>query len=328
MGQKIWVIDGMDRKRALQNDCLDNRPPPEKPAENTGVRADIPHNSPALSFSLSLLLWGSGHLIIREYRSGWIFMSLMFLFYPLIFSITYFRDDVNRFILRSGIPTSIVFGGSVLFLMGGVFLALYNAAHAYYRTARMRFEPFQGTNNEFWPLLASLIIPGWGQFLNGQPRKGLFFLSSGLVGAFSLIVLLSSIYFWPVLEADSSRFILDICLAAAISVIPTTVLMRVVSIYDSYLSCSEPVRKRSVRKRWDYFRERVKTHGVSRVLMPGLKRAATRGLVLAIPVIGGIIYFPAEYYIDWLERFRGEMLSRHLEITSELIRLTVTFITG
>jgi len=326
MNQKVWVIDGMNQKGTSQRNPIGNPPTPEKKPDNLPMRTDLSHTSPAFSFSLSLFFWGSGHLSIREYRSGWIFMSCMFLFYPLIFSAVYFRDAVNRFILRSDIPASVFFGGSVIFLLSGVFLSLFNAVHAYYKTARLRFEPFPGVRNEFWPLLASLLCPGWGQFLNGQPRKGLFFLTFGLMGAFSLVVFIAAMNFWPALNAGSGHFVLDIFLATALSLVPTSFLMWIVSAYDSYLSCVEPVRKRPVKKRWQYLRERMRTHGLSRVLLPGLKVTVIRGLLLAVPVMAGIFFFPKEYYLDSMEKIRLVILSHNLELTSELIRLATDFI--
>src|SRR5262249_52030961 len=56
-----------------------------------------------------------------------------------------------------------------------IFLLLFNVSQAY-RSAERSGGQFGGLKSAWLSGLTSLLVPGWGQILNGQLRKGLFFL--------------------------------------------------------------------------------------------------------------------------------------------------------
>ncbi len=250
-------------------------------------------------------------------------MASMLLFYSALSALIAFRYSVGRFISEFYIPASLVIFGLVIFLAGGLVAWLFNAVDAYYRTASIRFELFRGVDNEFWPLLCSLLYPGWGQFLNGQPKKGVFFLLFGLLGTFSAVVLTVSQGAWSVLKTSPDRFAFEIYLVAALLVLPISLLMWIIAAHDAFWSCRQPVRKRPLPKRVQYFRDRARAHGIMRILVPKIRSTVLSGLLLTVLLLAGMQYLPRKYYVDSLEEIRLEMLNSNMRITPDLVRKAI-----
>jgi hypothetical protein len=189
---------------------------------------------------------------------------------------------------------------------------LANAVDAYYRTTRMRSERFRGLDNELWPLFGSLLFPGWGQFLNGQPKKGLFFLSCGGLGIFSGIFLALARNIWPVFGKGPVGHALEIFLITALIMVPLSLLMWIVSAYDAFFSCKELFLVKLRRNpSIDSARKRATVKG----LMPRL--SAILALLLAISVGNQLV--PKGYYRDSLERIRSEAMKRDMDLIPALM---------
>jgi TM2 domain-containing membrane protein YozV len=312
MRQKVWVIDDVRQGGTPARSRM------EKQTENR-FDPSVSDKNPAVAFSLSMLVWGSGHMYIREFGLGSIFMGCMILFYSAIAAIVTFRDSAIRFVSESFIAAPAFIVAAVLFVILGIFCWLCSAAHAYFKTTSLRSEDFRGASNEFWPLLCSLLFPGWGQFVNGQPRKGLFFLVFGATGLFSVSFVIIALSAWPLLSSGPDRFALEILLYAAFSAIPVSLLMWMASAHDSFWSCREPVRKRPFRTRWQFARDKIRTHGITRFLMPQIKGTAKIAALLAVSILAGSHFFPKAYYREELERIRVELLNQQMEVIPEMV---------
>jgi TM2 domain-containing membrane protein YozV len=319
MNKKVWIIDehamgGTSAKRRMEN------------RSGSRLAAKTPQKNPALAFSLSMLVWGSGHLYIREFGLGSKFMGCMLFFYSVIMSIVVFREAVTGFIFDNFIPVPVLLIGGVVFFIFGLACWIYGAVDAYFRTVSLRSEHFRGAGNELWPLLCSLFFPGWGQFLNGQPKKGLFFLLFGALGIYSLLFVLISLNIWPTLSSSPDRFVFEIYLSAALLVLPLCFLMWMAAAHDSFWSCRESVRKRPLSARFQFTRDRIRAHGLGRYLIPKIKSKVIFGVLLAVAIMAGREYVPKSYYLDGLERIRVEMLSRHMEMLPELVEKAIVFL--
>jgi TM2 domain-containing membrane protein YozV len=173
--------------------------------------------------------------------------------------------------------------------------------------------------NRFWPPLCSVLFPGWGQFLNGQPKKGLFFLLFGVAGFFAAIIFFVTRYLWPVLKASAAGLVFEIFLVAALMLMPLFLLMWIVAVYDSYRSCREKFYGKRRPPQPDYSLRRQKAR--QRLIPRG---TAVLGLLLAISV--GNQFFPKEYYLDCLQRIRITTVNNDMEIIPELAGKAIEFI--
>lgn len=315
MSQKVWVIPDPYWDKTPEDNRVSDRPEPERLPPRIPVngqdRPGRPQKNPAWSFSFSLFIWGSGQLQIRAYGPGALFLGSMLLFYAGIISVVLFRDFILQRIPATEFSPSGLVIGFLIFVMTALFLWGFNAADAYFRTARLRSEPYRGVEREIWPLLCSLCFPGWGQFVNGQPKKGLFFLFFGVMGIFALSVPIIAGTVWPLLDTRHDRIMLEITLAAALAVIPCFFLMWLVSAYDAFRS------SRAGRRRSQFPNGRPKGRGEG-LVQEFPRVTAILSLLLAISV--GMQLWPKGYYLDSLERIRTEMLSRNMEILPEMVR--------
>jgi len=304
--QKIWVVDDPHWKESPEKTRKDGSPL-EKTKEDIRLAAAASQKSPALAFSFSMIAWGSGQMFIGAYRPGVIFMALMVLFYGTLSAMVLFGVSASRLAAGTGIPTPVIVAGLLVYLFAGLACWLANAIDAYYRTTRGRAETFRGVDNELWPLCASLLFPGWGQFLNGQHKKGIFFLSCGGLGIFAGIFLSLTPYTWPLFGKGPVGHAFETCLIAALLLIPLSLLMWIVSVYDAFSSCKELFLEKLRRNPTiDNARKRA----AGKRPMPRL--SAILALLLAISVGNQLV--PSGYYRNALERVRGEAVKHDMEL--------------
>jgi TM2 domain-containing membrane protein YozV len=318
MGQKVWVISDQDWNGAPDRQRRDSPPPGQRPQGDRTLPA-APGKNPALSFSCAMLVWGSGHLYLGERRRGFVYLAAMVLFYAFVAAPVLLRDSVSRLVVASGIPTPVYLAGAAVLFLAGQLVWLVNAVDAYYRALRPRSASFPGVDHALWPLCGSLVFPGWGQFLNGQPGKGLFFLLCGAAGVFSVVICCAARYVWPLLKASPARLDFEFLVVAMLALIPLSLLMGIVAAYDAFRSCRERCRKKWRLKNAGY---RAGGQAFVRDLIP--RGTAILGLLLAISV--GVQCFPKNYYLQSLEKARLEMLNNGMQVLPELVRKAMGYL--
>ena len=315
MSQKVWVIP----------DYIEESPPaasrfPDGP-ERSGARpptgpvrtaAPGPEKNPALAFSLAMLVWGGGHIYLREYGLGAVFAVSMMLFYAVAAAAVFFHEGVGLLLAGIGLPAPLLAHGAVLFLAVGILFFMVNAVDAYHRAEKLRSEPFSGADQRFWPLFCSLLFPGWGQFLNAQPRKGLFFFLFGGMGIFSFLVAALAHFAWPVIRSGPVSLLFDIYLAAALLLIPASVLIWIVAAHDASRSCRERIRRQKCATRPGY---RMPSRWSARTLIP--RGTAVLALLLAISL--GMQYIPPGFYRSHLDILRSELEQGGMRLLPELL---------
>lgn len=323
MGQKVWVIEDRDWNPSLKNIPVPN--PSQENLETEIERLPLPEpskKSPALAFSLSMLVWGGGQIYLGEYRPGLIYMGTMSCFYTFFLVMFSFWDGIMSRVVAEGdiLPFLIALSVIVLFF-AGLALWLANAVMVYYKTIGLRLKPFDGVNNKLYPVLGSLLFPGWGQFLNGQPKKGIFFLLFGLLGLSSTVVLCSYQYIWPLLNDDFLKLMFEFGLIAAFLLIPISFLMVFISTYDAFRSSLKLDRKRLSQQNACY---KVGSRWTLRSFVPS--SSTVLGLLLAISL--GMQFFPKGYYLDSLKEMRKELRDVDMQIIPGLIEKSIEFIEG
>lgn len=313
MSQKVWVIDDNNLRRPAVRKQPEIRDAAGRP-ETTSRR-----KSPVIAVCLDMLVWGSGHLYLRQYCRGATLMAAMAAFCSMVWYLVMVPDAVAGLATASGLPASLLLAWSVGPLSLLLITWLSSAVDAYGRAVETRGEPFRGVGFMLWPLLGSLVFPGWGQFLNGQPKKGLFFGLFGILGICSVLLVILAGRFWPFLHPGPDGAVFEIIFVGAFATLPLVLLMWIVAVHDAFWACREPVRKWPLRKRWHYFSERMRTHGAARALVPQIRSTALLGLLLAVTLLAGSLYVPGDFYLSALERARHGMTAGRLEIAPELI---------
>lgn len=300
----VWVLD-------------DSQGQPISP--KAGASSLHLERNPALAFSLSLLFWGGGQIYNGQRVLGLLFLLMMASFYAILALAVLFWEFITSFLKSVYITPSDAFTACGIFYFSGLIFWAFNAFHAYYKAAQTRSEPFQGINNRLLPPLCSVLIPGWGQFLNGQPKKGSCFLIFALAGHFVLSAFLLIPLLWPTLETDMDRLFLEKILAIAIILFPLIVLMWGFSIYDAMRVCLEPLKKEPLRKRIGYAVNRIRIKGWKHGVVPQAKLTLMLGLFLVLSLTLGYYYFPQRYYVSTLQDLRIQLSEQKMVLIPRLI---------
>jgi TM2 domain-containing membrane protein YozV len=317
MEQKVWVINDQEWNRSTVKRGGD--PPPAQPPQKEARPAPVaPPKSPAVAFSLAICFWGGGQLYLGRYRAGTALLAAMALFYGALAGLAFRPEALGRLAAVSGLPAPLLLAGTAACLLGGLILWQAAAVAAYYRTARQSAQPFLGVNNEAWPPLSALLFPGWGQFLNGQPKKGLCVQLLALPGLFALFLLLLARDAWPLLQPGQVRLAFEAGLAAGLITIPLTLLVWIVAAYDAFRS-GRALYQRKLRLKNPAYRPGG--WDLRRLIPSG---SAILGLLLAVSL--GMQFLPRQYYLESLAKFRGELLESHMEIVPEWIGKVIALI--
>lgn len=188
---------------------------------------------PWIAASLSLVLCGAGQLFNRRPQLA----LLYFLTEALALSANWFLwkvwqplvDLVALWDIRPLDLKVAVAAGNYLFLL----FVVGNALQAFRDAAGD--EPVAGARMPILSCLASLLLPGWGQFLNGQPRKATL-----LLGLFvSCLYAFSLSYFLPDLWSlwdSSQQAVFDWVLSnGGIAALAIALVVYLVAVYDGLL---------------------------------------------------------------------------------------------
>jgi hypothetical protein len=140
----------------------------------------------AWSVGFALFLPGAGHLLSAEFASGMAFLASIGFIGTLIWAIVGTLDRLGPTLALVGLPAQ---GG--LWALGLLYFAAA-AVHVINVFSAARDQSGSGRLRGPHPIvagLASLLIPGWGQALNGNRKSAALFLSScWIVGAAWILV--------------------------------------------------------------------------------------------------------------------------------------------
>jgi hypothetical protein len=320
MKQKAWCLDDPSMGET-QKKTWRNGPSSERKLADGSPLFSGSGKSPALSFSLSMVVWGSGDLYIGAYLPGWFFLVAMLLFYAPLFAMVFFRNAASTFVDGIGLPTAVIVSCGGIYLAAGLVCWIANAVGAYFRTIQLSTEDFSGVDNGLWPLCASMLFPGWGQFLNAQPKKGLFFLLCGSAGVFATFVLAVIWFVWPRLEAAPAGPAIEIGLVAALALLPVAFLMWIISTFDSLISCRMVLNEKQRRFVTD---SKVRRRKFLKYLLP--RWTAVLALLLALSA--GYQLAPAGFYRQALETIRTETKNRNMLLIPEVVTKAIRFMDG
>lgn len=186
---------------------------------------------PRVPSSLSLIVCGAGQLYNRQTRLGILFLLTELLAVAIHWAVIdrwSSLSQVARLVGLEGdrlqVAALCIESVLVLFILGQVFQA-YHRAEGLAGQPRPRPHPMLAG-------LASLLIPGWGQILNAQIGKALFFLGAALVGSAALIVSAPGAEFSGLIAdlLSGSRF-----LGGAAGIVTVSFASWMISVHDAVL---------------------------------------------------------------------------------------------
>jgi TM2 domain-containing membrane protein YozV len=272
--EKVWVIEDPD-------EYLN----PRRTQQITEEVYPADERDPALAYTLSLLFWGAGQLYNGQRTKGLNYVGLALYGNALAILLFMFQEELPSYLHFFSIsPTQAVLGAALLLF---VFLIFWvsNASDAYHTAIKARRTTFTGVKNRSWPLFCSLLFPGWGQFLNGQPVKGGLFAVCAAFGVFSLVSVLGILQSWPFLEDSYTRLLVEgVFLFSLFSLLPMPFLW-VLGVFDAWKVGQDDIKKEPLLERLKAANNRRRAYGWVRGVFPQIKRTLLLTLFLAILII-------------------------------------------
>jgi hypothetical protein len=184
--------------------------------------------------SMSLWFWGTGQCINGDRDLG----ILLFLWQIQIAALHYLvastwstlRKMAHVFFISEW--ELLLYAAALDFWL--IFLLVFNVSQAY-RSAERQRGHFRGLKNPWLAGMTSMIVPGWGQLLNGQLGKGLFFLFVFVTQAYLLAFYLLTPLYGIVADLDPDKTLLRNLIQGGRIGCVFTLQIWFVSVYDAIL---------------------------------------------------------------------------------------------
>jgi hypothetical protein len=242
---EVFVIDGDDlikptgKTESSRNPAGPQAVPPvEAGATVASTRATAATRGgpgrAAGAASLSLWVWGSGQWMNGDRDLA----VLLFLWQILIAALHYFVASTWSALRRMAHVFFIsewellLYAAALDFWL--IFLLVFNVSQAY-RSAERHRGRFHGFKRPCLAGLASIMVPGWGQILNGQLGKGLVFLFVFVTQAYLLAFYLCTPLYGIVADLDPARTLLRSLIQGGQVGLVVTAQTWFVSVYDAVL---------------------------------------------------------------------------------------------
>ena len=314
MSKKVWVIEDSPGPVSLTPKSKKNIP--------TFKQKGSEQRNPSLAYSLSIIIWGCGQFYNKQWRYGVLFFLFMIMFYASMgIAVIYWESIASSFesvyINRS--TTFLIV--SFLYLLG-LLVWHISAWQAYFRSVTINQKAPKDLKGILLPTVCSLLMPGWGQLLNGQTKKGLFFGLLLLTGLAAVSFILAMPPVWPTLNASRSRIIIEWIFSISIIFSPFFFLMWIVNILDAAKVSIDHTKKVSLPRRIKYaikrFRYDVQIYGRKNAVLSRLKRTT---LVIILLIICGTAYHfvPKKFYMQQLQHLGNRMSEKEMTVIPIII---------
>ncbi len=287
----------------------------------------LSEKNPARAYTLSLLFWGSGQSYNDEYGKALTVQLLLIVCIVSAAVAVLLRSRLLPFLQHEHLLShSFLFAEILLVVLLVLWVGL--AGDAYRTAARSRSRPFSGVQSRVVPSLCSLMLPGWGQFMNGQPLKGAFISACAALGIFSFVSIPAVLLAWPFLEPDSSRAVIEDIFVISVLAAPLMPILWLFSIHDALLVSLDEYRKEPLWERIKAANNRRRTQGLVQGVVPWIGRALLLAAVLTICVIVLSRTSPAGYYGQRLSSAGRDLTGMGMTILPEMITRVVDMLPG
>jgi TM2 domain-containing membrane protein YozV len=276
--------------------------------------------SPARAYTYSLLFWGAGQSYSGQRIKGVLFQTCMFLFLTGTVLFSVFKNDFLSLLQAYGISRADAFLSFEVLLFSVLMFWTFNAGDAYHAATNGRRIPFRGVSNRAVPLLCSLLVPGWGQFMNGQPVKGSVLAGFSVVGFFSLLTIPAALANWPFFEASESRTAIEAVFTITVLYAPFIPIIWLISGYDALKISLDDTKKETLLDRVMVAVSRLRMEGWVRVVFPRVRSGALQALLLGLIVLAVNRYYaPANYLYAQLTGAEAWLQQQGMTLVPDLI---------
>ena len=322
--EKVWVIKDPDEylnpRRTRQ--IVEEVSPPITEEVSPPDDAD-----PSLAYTLSLLFWGAGQLYNRQRTKGLNYIGLALYGNALALLLFMFQEELPSYLFFFSISPAQAMLAAALLLFFSLIFWVSNASDAYHTAIKARRTTFTGVKSRTWPLFCSLLVPGWGQFLNGQPVKGGLFAVCAVLGIFSLVSVLGILQAWPFLEDSYSRLIVEGVLLLSLFSLMSMPYLWILSVFDAWKVGQDEIKKEPLLERLKAANNRRRSQGWVRGVFPQIKRTLLLALFLTILIIITVrFYFPWNFYRESLMKALSWSSKQGMMLIPELIRRIITLL--
>ena len=306
----VWVIEDPWEKPSPAVRKKANNIPETKSTERG--------RSPAAAFSLSLLVWGAGQIYNGQRALGFLFLLIMANFYTVLGMIWFHGGLLLSLLAKLQITPFELFVACGLFIFSGLLFWFITALHAFY-TSEGQPPLINAEERSILPPLCSLIMPGWGQILNGQVVKGIFFLLLTIPGLLTVPILLMAPRLWPMADSAAQRLFLEKMLMAAALAVPVFILTWIVGIYDAGKVSLDPDKREPLWNRMKYAVNRLRMKGWARGVLPQMEVILMLVLFLTFFLTYSYYYFPKKFYTDRLESLQKTLSDQGMVLLPNVI---------
>ena len=273
-----------------------------------------------------MLHWGGGQLYNDQSIKSAIFMVMMLIVIVGTVLSVIFDDELLAFLHGFGISTADAFLGAEILLLCILLFWTYNAGDAYHGAARSRRTRFPGIASRVYPVLGSIVFPGWGQFLNGQPLKGSIYTALAVLGIFSILALVATILAWPSLEPSDARFVVEDIFAVSLFAAPIFLPVWALSVHDALKVSGDELKKEPLWERIKAAYYRGRSQGWVRGVFPHFRLTLMLILFLVFFTLVIRYSFAKGFYIDGLTQIRSYLSSQGMTIVPEFINRILEFL--
>ncbi len=307
--EKVWVIADPDKY------LEDLKSKPKKAEELLPIG-----KNPARAYTLSIFFWGGGQLYNGQRAKGEWFLFVMLLVCTVPILLFNFWLPLIEFLRYQNISYAGTFLFTELLFFCALIFWTHNAGDAYHTAAKTRRNRFTGVTNHVYPFLCSLLIPGWGQFLNGQPVKGSIFTGLSVLSLFSLTSITTTWLAWPYFAPSDTRFAVEAIFAISMLFAPLIPFIWLFGCFDALKVSLDELKKEPVFSRIKAANNRRRERGLVDGVFPSIKSAVVLGLVFTfIIIVANYYYFPKKYYIDQFQYVQATFQKQGMTLVPALI---------
>ena len=186
------------------------------------------------SSTFSLFLCGAGQAYNGQGKFGLLLLLTEALFVSVNWAVISLWSEVKEMVELFGITEWQLFVSLAASNYLMILISL-GSVHQSYRHAEEIDGRFGGMDNPAISGIASMVVPGWGQLVNGQPGKAVVFLLGYLSGLYALALLL----FTPLLKllatVDPGNILSPQVNAVSAGVLVVAGIAWLLSVYDAML---------------------------------------------------------------------------------------------
>ena len=211
-----------------------NGPRPDRRPSSSMRGSGADGGSPLAAATLSLFFCGAGQIYNGQGQVG----ALMLVTQILVGACNWAAIQLWPRLVSLGVLFGMSEWNLLLSMVGidlAVVLMMLAGIHQAYRFADGDGYGFSGTDNPIVAGMASLVLPGWGQLVNAQAGKAVFFLFAFLSGV-GIILLTRLTPFLPLLgSVDAGQTLMPRVASGVMVTVGAACLLWVISVYDAIL---------------------------------------------------------------------------------------------